>query len=1080
MSSGSRLHFKGGPWTNTDDQILLAALSSGNRDWERIASHLKKTATQCRERWENYLDPRLHLHEEWSVAEDALLVELHQLFPFQWKLISSQLTKTLPPHYIRPPWLCEKRYMQLRDLFAFEQQQQQARATAAAPEETNVAPQKTLEQFVKERERVWQAAQSHEEAPARVDTVSGGTNVNREEMLNVVVGRLANQDRKKGLRKERQRQLEEASFLATLQNQREAMESHTLSARQQKRMRKALEEDEVLLAKSLESGEEEEEEDEEEAPLSRRRRASFSLVDVGNGEAQSGTQAKPRVLLKTLTNVGKAAAASAAAILGEDGKRRASKKGSGKEVEEADGEDLVFGTLKEGKDGVLRLAAAPFPTTSNGKRDAEDVGESEKKNQKKEEGSSRRAITAAGVDGGMASLRHPTAMPSSSSTPSPPPSSGGGLEWNALVLDSVVPAFPATVASTKRYGVTEGVDLDELFEQLPEAKAGGSSRMFPSSSSSSAVVRQPLSIPSIAKNEDEKTAMMEPSRRACREEKEKEEKKDNEKGNRDSTSRATTTSALESEFQGSKSIFALSHQTSFGSSVTSSCGSPSPMRPATSTPPPSFAFLAPFQEDLDGVAVRRGTGRLSPRARPATSIPAGTVERDKKVSDSEESGAWRREEQKQEEEEEETPLPRSRARSRSSGEPQVTPYLHEVKEEEQQQQRQIASASSHRETGSPSHSMVEDMALAAAEKAIFEELQRSMKSALPSSTAPFGEIGKEEEEEIADSPPAPRESTMEASLAMARQCIEEEWEWLASSGAAAVTAATRGTDGSSFLPSSSPSLPSSEFLRDALPALRTLWTLVSHHQVGQFFGNEARTRVGASSDPSFTTTPTSGDGGGEQARVSTKDILRVLQMLLRCFVNDPLRARLQWLYFSLSQWEAKYTMDATAATEEEEKEKNEVQKEEATKHESGRGDHGSPPVRPSSSTTGEEHCIRRREEESTPTYDPDLATSFHQWKTLPLSSPTAIPPHTRQAALYYAFLCEVYQQILRYWEKEREENETYLRLLPRLMQDERHEMERRIHEAERARQATEAEARKWQTIFLSHKRDHNKEEQTSK
>lgn len=59
----SRLHFKGGAWTNAEDQVLLAGLSQyGIRDWERVASLLvKKTAAQCRERWENYLDPRLNL-----------------------------------------------------------------------------------------------------------------------------------------------------------------------------------------------------------------------------------------------------------------------------------------------------------------------------------------------------------------------------------------------------------------------------------------------------------------------------------------------------------------------------------------------------------------------------------------------------------------------------------------------------------------------------------------------------------------------------------------------------------------------------------------------------------------------------------------------------------------------------------------------------------------------------------------------------------------------------------------------------------------------------------------------------------
>lgn len=287
--SSARLRFKGGPWTNTEDQILLAALSAGNRDWERVASNLKKTAEQCRSRWENYLDPRLHIKEEWSIEEDALLVELAQLFPFQWQLIASQLTKkNTAHHYIRPPWLCEQRYMQLKDMYEYEQKQQSTKVEGE--------PTVSLEQFMQQRERVWKAQQTHEERQARLDSVSGDAS-NREEMLNIIVGRLANQDQKKGLRKERGRQLEEASFLARLQNQREARESGTLSLRQSKRMRRALAEDTDLPGRKRVKGEggefEDSEDDSEEEP-------NFTPIDVGKMERESGVQTKARTLLKDL------------------------------------------------------------------------------------------------------------------------------------------------------------------------------------------------------------------------------------------------------------------------------------------------------------------------------------------------------------------------------------------------------------------------------------------------------------------------------------------------------------------------------------------------------------------------------------------------------------------------------------------------------------------------------------------------------------------------------------------------------------------------------------------------------------
>ncbi|CCW70786.1 unnamed protein product [Phytomonas sp. Hart1] len=236
----SRLQFRGGAWTNAEDQVLKAALAQyGLRDWERVASMLtKKTAAQCRERWESYLDPRLNLHEGWRPDEEEELVQLHALFPDQWRLIAEQLTAATSSHYRRPAWLCEQKYLELRDLFEVERQKAHA---AVGPGEKAENDPPNIQDFIAERRRRRMGQRAHEEKPAKPDTVDGERY--EAEMLTMAVARLANQDQKKGLRKERQRQLAEASFLAKLESNREAIESGTLSARQEKRMRKALEED---------------------------------------------------------------------------------------------------------------------------------------------------------------------------------------------------------------------------------------------------------------------------------------------------------------------------------------------------------------------------------------------------------------------------------------------------------------------------------------------------------------------------------------------------------------------------------------------------------------------------------------------------------------------------------------------------------------------------------------------------------------------------------------------------------------------------------------------------------------------
>ncbi|CAG9572308.1 conserved hypothetical protein [Leishmania major strain Friedlin] len=299
----SRLHFKGGAWTNAEDEVMKAALAQyGLRDWERVASMLtKKTATQCRERWENYLDPRLNIHEAWSLEEEEKLVELQALFPHKWRLISEQLTRRTPNHYIRPAWLCEQRYLELKDeqeYYLKQQQQQLKDAPGGAAGE-----KQSLESFMAERRRRRIARKTHEERASRADTVSGERC--EREMIDMATSRLANQDQKKGLRKERQQQLAEAAFLAKLESNREGIESGTLSLRQTRKMRKALEEDRQKpgLVDEIEEADEA-----EEASIEARDSGEdddndeqFEAIDMYEDQKQAGLVKKQRVLMKDLT-----------------------------------------------------------------------------------------------------------------------------------------------------------------------------------------------------------------------------------------------------------------------------------------------------------------------------------------------------------------------------------------------------------------------------------------------------------------------------------------------------------------------------------------------------------------------------------------------------------------------------------------------------------------------------------------------------------------------------------------------------------------------------------------------------------
>ena len=77
-------------FTPEEDELLKEQVKEhGEKGWRKIAEHLPgRTARQCRERWVNYLTPKVSL-APWTAEEDLLLNSLVAEHGKQWSKISS-------------------------------------------------------------------------------------------------------------------------------------------------------------------------------------------------------------------------------------------------------------------------------------------------------------------------------------------------------------------------------------------------------------------------------------------------------------------------------------------------------------------------------------------------------------------------------------------------------------------------------------------------------------------------------------------------------------------------------------------------------------------------------------------------------------------------------------------------------------------------------------------------------------------------------------------------------------------------------------------------------------------------------
>ncbi|ETV97938.1 hypothetical protein H310_09253 [Aphanomyces invadans] len=189
-----RILIKGGVWKNTEDEILKAAVMKyGKNQWARVASLLaRKSAKQCKARWYEWLDPSIK-KTEWSREEEEKLLHLAKLMPSQWRTIAPIVGRTAAQ--------CMEHYEKLLD---------QAQKGADGDDTATDDPR---------RLRPGEIDPNPENKPARPDPVD--MDEDEKEMLSEARARLANTKGKKAKRKAREKQLQEAKRLASLQKRRE-------------------------------------------------------------------------------------------------------------------------------------------------------------------------------------------------------------------------------------------------------------------------------------------------------------------------------------------------------------------------------------------------------------------------------------------------------------------------------------------------------------------------------------------------------------------------------------------------------------------------------------------------------------------------------------------------------------------------------------------------------------------------------------------------------------------------------------------------------------------------------------------
>jgi len=190
-----RQFVRGGPWKNSEDEILKAAVMKyGKHQWARVASLLnRKSAKQCKARWYEWLDPSIK-KTEWTREEEEKLLHLAKIMPSQWRSIAPIVGRTASQ--------CLEHYERMLD----EEQERQEGGSSLSHDD----PRKP---------RVGEIDPNPETKPARPDAID--MDDDELEMLNEARARLSNTRGKKAKRRMREIQLEEGRRVAATQKRRE-------------------------------------------------------------------------------------------------------------------------------------------------------------------------------------------------------------------------------------------------------------------------------------------------------------------------------------------------------------------------------------------------------------------------------------------------------------------------------------------------------------------------------------------------------------------------------------------------------------------------------------------------------------------------------------------------------------------------------------------------------------------------------------------------------------------------------------------------------------------------------------------
>ena len=93
----SRGGIKSSPWKHEEDEFLKELVKEiGIKKWAKIAGMINsrfqsdRKGKNCRERWNNHLDPTIN-KGEWKYEEDLILLIKHKEFGKKWSKISKEI-----------------------------------------------------------------------------------------------------------------------------------------------------------------------------------------------------------------------------------------------------------------------------------------------------------------------------------------------------------------------------------------------------------------------------------------------------------------------------------------------------------------------------------------------------------------------------------------------------------------------------------------------------------------------------------------------------------------------------------------------------------------------------------------------------------------------------------------------------------------------------------------------------------------------------------------------------------------------------------------------------------------------------